>query len=498
MAKKGLSSRVSGQALESPPTRPFHSFHPDLPPNTIWGFDGIYPGPTFHARYGEPILVRHFNDLPQDHRGFGIPQVSTHLHNGHTPSESDGFPSDFYPSIVGGPERFHDHHYPNALAGFSYQPPGDLREALSTLFYHDHRVDFTAQNVYKGLAGFYLLFNEWDSGDETIGFRLPSGMFDVPMMFADKLFDQDGQLFFDLFGLDGLLGDKFTVNGKIQPFLQVHPRRYRFRWLNVGPSRFNRFFLTDLHNLERVIPFTQISSDGNLLPRSIAVTDVIMGSAERTDVIVDFSQFAPGTSIYLENRLEQVDGRAGTGRFFEPGQGNLALRFDVVLPRVRDESLPPPYTFYEVPRPTPAELAKARVRTFLFDRMNGQWSINGRFFDGETIRAAPIEETGEIWILENQPPRQPGARSWAHPIHIHLEEFQVLSRDGRPPPVVEQGRKDVVRLGITSQVRVFLRFRDFLGRYPMHCHNILHEDHAMMLRWDVVSRKREGRDPVRR
>lgn len=546
VAKKGLSSRVSGQALESPPTRPFveplpippikepvpalepapdimplpgeartrphqaltalppqvlyevhqqealHSFHPELPLNTIWGFDGIFPGPTYHARYGEPILVRNFNDLPQDHRGFGIPQVTTHLHNSHTPSESDGFPSNFYPSLVGGPERFSDHHYPNALAGFSKQPPGDTREALSTLFYHDHRVDFTAPNVYKGLAGFYLLFNEWDSGDETRGFRLPSGPFDVPMMFADKLFDQDGQLYFDLFGLDGLLGDRFTVNGEIQPFCQVNPRRYRFRWLNVGPSRFYRFFLTDLDDPIKVIPFTQISNDGNLLPRSVTGESVLITVAERMDVVIDFSQFAPGTSIYLENRLEQLDGRGPTGRTLAAGRGNVVLRFDVVLPPVRDDSLAPPYAFYKVPRPTPAELAAAPVRAFLFDRIAEQWSINGQFFDDETIRAAPVEGTGEIWVLENfDPPGRPPpalpARPWQHPIHIHFEEFQILSRNGMPPPAIEQGRKDVVNLSRGEKVEVFLRFRDFVGQYPMHCHNSIHEDHAMMLRWDIVS-----------
>jgi FtsP/CotA-like multicopper oxidase with cupredoxin domain len=213
-----------------------HSFHSrDLPTQTIWGFDGKFPGPTYHAQYGHPILVRNRNDLPTNNGGFGINQVSTHLHNGHTPSESDGFPCDFFNS-----GKFYDQVYPNVLAGFSQQfpPNGDPREAMSTLWYHDHRVDFTSQNVYKGLAGFYLLFNDKDTGNEATGFRLPSGEFDVPMIFADKVFDQNGLLFFDLFNFDGILGDKFTVNGKIQPFFQVHPRKYRLRWLNGGPSRF--------------------------------------------------------------------------------------------------------------------------------------------------------------------------------------------------------------------------------------------------------------------
>src|SRR4029079_12836265 len=140
-----------------------------------------------------------------------------------------------------------------------------------------------------GLVGFYLLFNEFDTGDETTGYRLPSGDYDGPMAFGGQPFDANGQLFFDLFGFDGLIGDKFTVNGKIQPFFQVHPRRYRFRWLNAGPSRFYQFFLTDPNNPGRLIPFLQISNDGNLLPQSLLVGSTKISVAERMDVIIDFS-----------------------------------------------------------------------------------------------------------------------------------------------------------------------------------------------------------------
>lgn len=458
-----------------------HRFHSDLPFTEIWGFDGLFPGPTYHARYGEPILVRNFNDLPQDNIGFGIPQVSTHLHNAHTPSESDGFPTDFFPFQVGGSELFYDQHYPNVLAGFSQQFPlnGDIRESLSTLWYHDHRVDFTSQNVYRGLAGFYLLFNDYDTGNERTGFRLPSGQFDVPMFFTDKTFDRRGRLVFDLFNLDGILGDKFTVNGKIQPHFKVRPRRYRLRWLNGGPSRFYEFFLTNPVDPSIVIPFTRISSDGNLLPNSLTVTSLRLAVAQRADVIIDFSQHA-GRSIILENRLEQQDGRGPTDKILPAGQGNAVLRFDVVLPNVPDESLPPPYTFYDVNTPSAEELATARVRHFRFERGNGQWQINGEFFDGNKIMADPIEGTSEIWVLQNN------SGGWQHPVHIHFEEFQMLSRNGKPPAPHERGRMDVVDLRFNEEIRVFLRFRDFLGRHVMHCHNTVHEDHAMMLRFELV------------
>ncbi len=448
-----------------------HSWHPQLPTQPVWGFDGIVPGPTYHARYGEPILVRNFNDLPQDHVGFGIPQVTTHLHNHHTPSESDGFACDFYPFEIGGPELFYDQHYPNILAG------GDIRESLSTLWYHEHRVDFTAENVYKGLAGFFFLFNEFDTGDESTGFRLPSGDFDIPLFLADKLFDEDGVLFFDEFDFDGLVGDKFTVNGKIQPFFQVHPRKYRFRILDGGPSRFYELFLTDLNNAGQTFPFVQITNDGNLLPGPISVTSLRLGVAERADIVIDFAQFA-GQSIYLENRLEQDDGRRPDD-ILDGGEGNLLVRFDVVLPSVPD-SPPLPATFYDLP-PAPRSEA-VNTREFKFERRNGQWAINGEFMDCETPRATPSRGTAEIWRLRNS------SGGWAHPIHIHFEEFQILTINGEPvqPGSVNQSRKDVVRLEVNTEVELFLRFRDFLGRHVMHCHNTVHEDHAMMLRFDIV------------
>jgi FtsP/CotA-like multicopper oxidase with cupredoxin domain len=300
------------------------------------------------------------------------------------------------------------------------------------------------------------------------------------MIFADKLFDARGILIFDDFNFDGLLGNKFTVNGKIQPFFRVQRRRYRFRWLNGGPSRFYEFFLTDPNNPGRVIPFTQISSDGNLLPNSITQQSLRLSVAQRADVIIDFSLFPAGTSLILENRLEQVNGRGPTDDILAAGQGDQLMRFDIVDAVAPDQSLPPPYAFYEVPRPSPAELAAATVRTWRFERGNGQWQVNGELFDGDVIRAEVPEGASEIWVLQNN------SGGWQHPIHIHLEEFQILSRNGVAPPPNERGRKDVARLGFNEEIRLFMRFRDFVGRYPMHCHNTVHEDHAMMIRFDVV------------
>jgi FtsP/CotA-like multicopper oxidase with cupredoxin domain len=463
----------------------------DLPFQTIWGFDdGVHatsPGPTYVNHYGVPVLVRNHNALPpvNQNGGFGIPSVTTHLHNGHTPSESDGFPCDFFE--IG---HFYDQQYPNVLAGFNsdhIRTNGDINESLSTLWYHDHRVDFTSQNTYKGLLGFFLLFNQFDTGDETTGFHLPGFVqgFDVPLAFADKVYDPNsGQLAFDLFNLDGILGDKFLVNGKIQPFFQVQPRRYRFRLLDTGPSRFYEFFLTDLNNLGATNQFFVIANDGNLLPVPVQVTSVRIGVAERVDVIIDFSSFA-GRSIYLENRLNQINGQGpvigqecNLPETLAAGQGNLLLRFDVASGPVTDGSADPrTQTFYSLPSTT----ATPRIiRTFKFDRLNGQWSINGQFMDCNDIRVHIQPNSVEHWILSN------GTGNWTHPIHIHEEEHQILTRNRVPPTLaVERSRKDVTQLRPNERVELFFRFRDWTGRYPLHCHNVIHEDHAMMLRWEI-------------
>jgi FtsP/CotA-like multicopper oxidase with cupredoxin domain len=362
---------------------------------------------------------------------------------------------------------------------------------MSTLWYHDHMLDFTAQNVYKGLAGMYILFNEHDTGDETTGFRLPSfgdgatdnSNFDIPMLFSDHLYDSEsGIVAFDTFNFDGVLGDRFLVNGKVQPVLHVHPRRYRFRWLDAGPSRFYQLFFTDLNNLNEHIRFHQISTDGNLLTRPVEVESVRIAVAERADVIIDFSKYA-GKTLYIENRLEQEDGRGPSGKVLNAGQGNLILKIVVDLPPIADNSADPATItgFYGFPDKTAAPRI---TRSFTFDRSNGNWTINGRFMDPECqeVRVHVQKNSVEHWIINNN------SGGWQHPAHIHFEEFQFLSINGAPPAstgLVQNGRKDVVRLEHNMQTKTFFRFRDFEGKYPFHCHNVVHEDHAMMLIFEI-------------
>jgi FtsP/CotA-like multicopper oxidase with cupredoxin domain len=480
-------SQQEGSVLMAPPG--------ELPPQPIWGFapvvNGVIgnattPGPMIVERYGPQgtpqagsVLVRQRNRLPENNGGFGLPSVTTHLHNGHTPPESDGFPCFFMER-----GQFYDHHYPNVLAGINSTHPGtgDIKEAMHTLWYHDHRIDHTAENTYKGLAGTYILFNEFDTGDETTGFRLPSfgdgqnpaTNFDIYMVFNDKVFDdQTGLLAFDLFNQDGILGDKFLVNGKINPVLHVSPRRYRFRWLNTGPSRFYQMFLLDPTNNSSK-SFWQISTDGNLLEKPVQVNSCRFSVAERVDVIVDFTGLA-GKTFYIENRLEQQDGRGPTGNILPAGQGNKILKIVVDQPAVADNSLHPSLmNFYGFPNTNDAPRI---TRTFRFERNNGQWAVNGKFADCDDTRFAVKRNSVEKWIFQNN------SGGWQHPIHMHFEEFQTLLINGRAPrstEIVERGRKDVFRLEHNMQTTVYFRFRDFVGRLPLHCHNVVHEDHAMM------------------
>ena len=192
------------------------------------------------------------------------------------------------------------------------------------------------------------------------------------------------------------------------------------------------------------------------------------------DVIIDFSNYRIGDQLFLVNRLAQQDGTGPTGELLNPG--TPILRFDV------DRDAPDHSQVPSTLRPLPdIDLSQVvRTRRWVFGDDNGGWTVNGKFFNVNEVRAAPQQGTAEIWVLQND------GGDWSHPIHIHMEEFQILSRNGQPPPPHEVSRKDVVILGPDDEVRVFIRFRDFLGRYPTHCHNLVHEDHAMMFRWDVV------------
>ncbi|MEJ7929784.1 multicopper oxidase domain-containing protein [Ramlibacter sp. AN1015] len=491
-AERNECGRADHQAFTRFPPQEFyeidvkvgsHKFHPDYPSDEVWGYRGSFPGPLIHARYGKPVMVRLRNKLPWDLRGYGSPDVSMHLHNMHTPSESDGYPTDWFSETAYGPTltrpgRYKDHHYPMVYAGVDqYGGIGDPREALGTMWYHDHRVDFTSSNVYRGMAGFFIAFDEIDSGDERdanpMALRLPSGNFDVPLMLSDKQFDASGYEIFDQLSGDGYVGDKQLVNGVIQPFFHVQPRRYRFRLLNASVARVMEL---QIRHQGRAQPFQMIASDGNLLAAPVARYDVMLAPAERADLVIDFSSVPMGSELYLVNRLEQRDGRRPEDdRLKTPVE---LLKIVVDQPLARKDLSRVPYKLREQP---PIDMAAVvQERTFRFDRSGGSWTINDRIFNNRPV-ATPRLGTAEIWNLHNE------SGGWAHPVHIHFEEGQMISRNGRAPAPHERGRKDVFYLGPYDRVQIYMRFRDFPGKYIMHCHNIIHEDHAMMARYDIVA-----------
>ncbi|HLX08092.1 MAG TPA: multicopper oxidase domain-containing protein [Thermoanaerobaculia bacterium] len=476
-------------------------YHPDPPyaaGSWSWGFDGSTPGPTYHARYGEPILVRRVNGLPPvgfGHVGFALPSTSTHLHNGHTASESDGSPQDWIDS-----GEFWDHHYGN------FPSNHDPREKLATLWYHDHRLDFTAANVYAGLDGFYLLFDEQDSGNENDpnpeAWRLPSGKYDVPLILHDVLFDANGQVRWSPFNTAGILGDRYTVNRRIQPFFQVERRKYRFRILNGGPSRFYQLFLSSHKN------FTVITGDGNFLPAPLEAESIYLSVAQRVDVIIDFAQYDVGAKVELLNKLRQNQGQGPTGGLWD--RGDPLIQFQVIAATGSDPSRVPD-KFRPLP-PIDMSLVK-QERTWVFDYVGGLWTVNGKVMDPNRIDAGIERGTSEIWTIRN------GGNNWSHPIHSHFTEYMLLEVNGRPvtydqiqsgpqesgeksqlesyfseaasekKPVVRfmgGRRRDIATLLPGDEIKIYMHWTDFLGKYVMHCHNVVHEDHAMMVRWDIV------------
>ncbi len=461
--------------------------HPQLPPTLVWGYRDINVprssvpsanfavGPTFRVKMatgaGQGVVVRQHNQLPANHQGFGVPFTTVHLHGAHTESRSDG-----YPTLDFGPGESFDYAYPMRAPGFSTGTPSN--DIPSTLWYHDHLIDFTRQNVYRGLVGFYLVFDDLDTGDETTGLQLPSGPFDVPLVVQDRVFAADGSLVYDVFNHNGFLGDKLLVNGAIQPRFHVARRKYRFRFLDGSNARFYQIFLAAADG--QTFRFDQIATEGGLLSAPIrALESFRLAPALRVEIVIDFSQFQPGDVVYLENRLEQVDGRR---------PGDLLPRGPQLLKFIVGEAVPDPSHVPDVLRPfapiAPAVLAAAIRREFQFNRQQGAWAINGLLAGDLSfpITQSPLD-TPEIWHLVN------GGGGWAHPVHIHLDYMRVLTRNGHLPPIDERdgvAKRDTVILGPGEEVEVFLRFRDFAGRYVFHCHNLEHEDMAMMARFDTL------------
>ena len=328
----------------------------------------------------------------------------------------------------------------------------------------------------------------------TTGIRFPSHSqdaasfpyeFDVPMFFHDRQFDPQGVDFFPLACLDGAIGDKLTVNGTIQPLFKVQPRKYRIRMYNGGPSRFYWWWMRQGAAGSTYLPMTVIANCGNLLPRAVDVTSFKQGVAERFDLIIDFSKFKAGTEIFMTNRAEQDNGRGPTGKLLATGNDALKFIVEAARPGLTDASTKIVNGTPLRPLPDPVVVTAAtKTKEWVWGRGNGGWVSNGVTFDRFNAPYEVKEGTGEVWIHKN------GGGSWSHPLHVHYEEGRILNYNGaaQPDPTAptQTGRKDVYRIDPSATITTAMRFRDYKGIYPMHCHNVVHEDHGMMAMWKIV------------
>lgn len=407
----------------------------------IWGYNGTFPGPTIKARRGRTVSIRHVNRL-------GTPTV-VHLHGGVTPPESDGFPMDH---VMPGEAR--EYVYPNA-------------QRAATLWYHDHAMDHTGRNIYMGLAGLYLL-----EDDEERSLGLPEGPYDVPLLIQDRLFASDGSFHYKTVNHLGAKSGTMLVNGAPWPRLDVSTRACRFRIVNGCNATPLRLALSSGD------PLIQIATDGGLLPVPVVCRQIPLAMAERVEIVIDFSRHSLGTNIVLQN----LNTRGATGPI-----SNEIMQFHVG--RVEHDSRTMPTHLAEG---QPVDRSAAiRTRQFVFSvrpsfgpRPGPSWRINGQRFDPETPIASPGYGDVEIWRFINK--RFLGVLGIVHPVHVHLVTFKVLERNGRPPLAHETGWKDTVALDRDEEVSVIAKFEGYRGRYLLHCHNLEHEDHSMMARFDVV------------
>jgi spore coat protein A len=429
----------------------------------VWGYDGIFPGPTVESRSGRKIIVRQRNELP-------VP-VSTHLHGGRTPPESDGYPTDLIlPKGQGRGSSEHGSVGEHSHFFKDYRYPNEQRAA--TLWYHDHRMDFTGPQVWRGLAGFHIIRD-----DEDDALPLPKGERDVPLMICDRSFDEDGSFLYPSLDpalqgkpgveedyMDGVLGDTILVNGAPWPFMEVSATKYRFRILNASNARRYELALEPANHAT----FVQVGSDGGLLGAPIGHRTIRIAQAERFDVVVDFSKYCVGDEITLRNRM---------------GEGKTAdvMRFRVAR-KVNDDSTVPRRLSDMAEFHGLIESSARRTREFRFTRVadsgRTMWGINGEPFDPGRMTARPELGSTEVWHLRAAPA--------AHPIHLHLVRFKVLSRNGRKPLPTDAGWKDTVALASGEEARVLVRFDGYRGRYVFHCHNLEHEDMMMMANFEVV------------
>ena len=490
--------------------------HRDLPATTVWGYNGSWPGPTIEAQGDQGLNINWVSKLPTthllpiDHSIHGaestLPAVRNvaHLHGACALPDDDGYPEAWFTAHGERGPKFNPRpsFYPNC------QPS-------TTLWYHDHTLGITRLNVYAGLAGFYLLRDEAEKA-----LNLPQDEFEIPLMLQDRLFHRDGSLYYPKvvngpkehpLWIQEFYGDLNCVNGKVTPFLEVEPRRYRFRILNAANSRFYhlRLFNSDasgeITSQSFEVPaFNQIGTDGGLLPVPLELRYLLIAPGERFDVVIDFSDYE-NKSFSLINDAPAPYTMGGQFLAEE------VMLFKVTKPLSgKDTStLPDTLVPFEPLNPTYA----TRERLLLVsekERPSDGYVITGLLGNArwhEPITEDPKAGSTEIWSFVN-------ITGDVHPLHVHLVQFQVLNRQAFDVPTYQQtgklvftgrpmapesnerpARKDTVKSYPGYVTRIIMRFDLPHGApvtpgdeliYVWHCHILEHEDNEMMRPYKVV------------
>lgn len=454
-------------------------------PTKMWTFGGTWPGPTIRRPSGQQTTVRVTNDLPAE-----VGDITVHHHGGHQAAEHDGGP-------------VQDPVLPGATRTYVYELMEDGEgERAATQWYHDHSHFRTGRNNWFGLQGMFII-----DDDVEAALGLPDGDQDLVLMCTNRDVDEQNQLL-DRFtapdreeatALDAApvggtgryplsgdetasLGPMFLVNGVLQPFADVQARRYRLRLMNAANWQVYNFSLSGPNG---TVPMVQIAAEAGLLPVAVERDDILLGPAERAEVIVDFTGME-GQRLVLASGPGSASAQGAVPFYNGPTPAEFVeFRVGPVDPDHPDTSsvIDHGQALRELPH-WAAGLAAQPDRVWVFgvgvdEAGRAAWTINGRAFDHDRVDARPELGASETWLLAN-------TTQQTHFIHIHDVDWVVLQRNGDPAPVHEQGLKETFRIDPGEVVLVGSTFTDHLGPYMMHCHMLEHEDHGMMNTWEVV------------
>jgi FtsP/CotA-like multicopper oxidase with cupredoxin domain len=452
------------------------------PKTRLWTYGGTFPGPTIRRPAGERTEVTFHHRLPA-----GAGELSVHLHGGHNRTQFDGqpggltasHPKSFYCEIPFGlsPQESGNELLiePGTRKTYVYDLiEGGRPERAATQWYHDHRLDRTSRHVWHGLAGMFIVEDDFERS-----LSLPAGDRDIPLMIADRSFDRHNQLADPFTGLrppaDGVAGGRVLVNGAYMPHHEVRPQRYRLRLLNL--SGFRSYNL----QLSNGAPLVQIGADSGLMPRPVRRREILLGPAERAEVVVDFAG-SGGESVELRSGPRH-GGREGAGS--TPYAGAL-MQFRVASGRAPDRTRVPRSL-----RPLPGwtrHVSHKPDRTWKISiggAFKTTWLVNGRTFNPARADAFPVIDTTETWEVVNR-------TGVAHMMHLHHTDWYLLARNGKPPPPWEDCLKETFLLYPGERILLAGHFADYTGKFVLHCHMLDHEDHGLMSQFEVVPRRRAG------